>query len=93
MRRTDYLLQRPGSQNWRVRLQEGGKSREQSLGTPDRALAEIRAALIIAQHKAKLLAQQGGCAFVLCSAEEESNPRKLFNLAHELGHVDTAYLY
>ena len=58
MRRTDYLLQRPGSQNWRVRLQEGGKSREQSLGTPDRAVAEIRAASIIADHKAKLLANR-----------------------------------
>ena len=56
--RRDYLLQRPGSQNWRVRLQEGGKSVEHSLGTPDRAVAEVRAASFIAQHKAKLLAQR-----------------------------------
>jgi hypothetical protein len=41
--RRDYLLQRPGSQNWRLRLQLDGKAVEQSLGTPDRALAEVRA--------------------------------------------------
>jgi Zn-dependent peptidase ImmA (M78 family) len=30
---------------------------------------------------------QGGRPFILYAGEEESNPRKLFNLAHELGHV------
>jgi Zn-dependent peptidase ImmA (M78 family)/DNA-binding XRE family transcriptional regulator len=30
---------------------------------------------------------QGGRPFILYAAEEESNPRKLFNLAHELGHI------
>jgi Zn-dependent peptidase ImmA (M78 family)/DNA-binding XRE family transcriptional regulator len=30
---------------------------------------------------------QGGRPFILYAAEEQSNPRKLFNLAHELGHV------
>jgi len=56
--RRDYLLQRPGSQNWRVRLQDGGKAVEHSLGTPDRALAELRALPLIAAHKEKLLAKR-----------------------------------
>jgi Zn-dependent peptidase ImmA (M78 family)/transcriptional regulator with XRE-family HTH domain len=30
---------------------------------------------------------QGGRPFILYAAEEESSPRKLFNLAHELGHL------
>lgn len=30
---------------------------------------------------------QGGRPYVLYAADEESNPRKLFNLAHELGHL------
>jgi Zn-dependent peptidase ImmA (M78 family)/DNA-binding XRE family transcriptional regulator len=30
---------------------------------------------------------QGGRPFILYAAEEDSNPRKLFNLAHELGHI------
>jgi len=56
--RRDYLLQRPGSQNWRLRLQFDGKAVERSLGTPDRALADVRAAPLIAEHKAKLLARR-----------------------------------
>ena len=56
--RRDYLLQRPGSQNWRLRLQLDGKAVERSLGTPDRALADVRAAPLIADHKAKLLARR-----------------------------------
>jgi integrase len=54
-RKRDYLFKRPNSQHWRVRLQMGGRSVEKSLGTPDRAQAEIIALPLIAQHKAKLL--------------------------------------
>jgi integrase len=54
-RRRDYLFKRPNSQHWRVRLQMGGRSVEKSLGTPDRAQAEIIALPLIAHHKAKLL--------------------------------------
>src|SRR6266566_2037949 len=54
-RKRDYLFKRPNSQHWRVRFQMGGRSVEQSLGTPDRAHAEIIALPLIAEHKAKLL--------------------------------------
>jgi Zn-dependent peptidase ImmA (M78 family)/DNA-binding XRE family transcriptional regulator len=30
---------------------------------------------------------QGGRPYILYAREQESNPRKLFNLAHELGHI------
>ncbi len=53
--RRDYLLQRPGSQNWRLRLQLDGKAVETSLYTPDRAVAEVRAYPLIEAHKRKLL--------------------------------------
>lgn len=55
--KVDHLLQRPGSQNWNVRLQyPGGKTIEKSLGTPDRRQAEVLALPLIAEHKARLLA-------------------------------------
>ena len=54
----NYLLRRPGSQNWRLRLQDGGKSVERSLGTPDRMQAEILAAPLIAEHRAMILARR-----------------------------------
>src|SRR6266566_2321605 len=54
-RKRDYLFKRPNSQHWRVRFQMGGRSVEKSLGTPDRAHAEIIALPLIAEHKAKLL--------------------------------------
>jgi integrase len=54
-RKRDYLFKRAGSQHWRVRFQMGGRSEEKSLGTPDRAQAEILALPLIAAHKAKLL--------------------------------------
>lgn len=58
-----YLYQRPGSQNWWLRLQYTGALREKlgvaqrqiSLGTPDRHEAEIRALDHIKQHKQLLL--------------------------------------
>jgi integrase len=56
-RKINYLLQRPGSVNWNIRLQfPGGKVIEKSLGTPDRRQAEVLALPLIAEHKAKLLA-------------------------------------
>ena len=55
-RKRDYLFLRPGSQYWRVRFQAGGRSIEKSLGTTDRAQAEVLALPMIAEHKARLLA-------------------------------------
>lgn len=55
-RKTDYLFQRPGSQNWYVKLQSPSKRIEKSLGTPDRREAEILAFPMIRDHKAALLA-------------------------------------
>jgi integrase len=52
----DYLYQRPGSANWYVRLQyPATRTRiEKSLGTSDRAQAEILASPMITEHKTKL---------------------------------------
>jgi integrase len=56
-RGTSYLFLRPDSQNWYIRLQyPATRTRiEKSLGTPDRAQAEILALPYIHQHKVKLL--------------------------------------
>ena len=55
-RKIDYLYQRKGSQNWWLRLQQRGRDRGVSLGTPIRQEAEILALPKIAEHKAALLA-------------------------------------
>ena len=54
-RKTDYLFQRPGSQNWHIKLQSPTGRIEKSLRTPDRGQAEILALPMIAEHKARLL--------------------------------------
>jgi integrase len=56
----DYLYQRPGSAHWYIRLQYPNERTriEKSLGTSDRAHAEILALPMIADHKAKLLEAQ-----------------------------------
>jgi len=52
----DYLFQRPGSTNWWIKLRSPGKRIEKSLGTPDRAQAEIVALRdYIPDHKERLL--------------------------------------
>jgi integrase len=48
-----YLFQRPDSSKWWIKLQWPSNIK-QSLGTSDRQLAEVRAAPLIAEHKAKL---------------------------------------
>jgi hypothetical protein len=53
--KTDFIFQRPGSENWWIKLRSGGQRIEKSLGTPVRAHAEIMALPMIAEHKAKLL--------------------------------------
>jgi hypothetical protein len=61
-KKRDYLIQKPGSQNWHLLLQyppslaeiEGRKRRTISMGTPDRKLAELKAAPLIVQHRQKL---------------------------------------
>jgi integrase len=54
--KADYLFQRPGSDNWWIKLRSGGRRLERSLGTSDRRQAEVLALPLIAQHKATLLA-------------------------------------
>ena len=56
-RKRDYIFQRPGSSNWYVKLRSPGEKRKEvSLGTPDRAQAEIIALPMVAEHKKRLLA-------------------------------------
>lgn len=64
--KTNYLFRRPGSQNWYLKLQYTGdlaermgrRRIEKSLGTPNRAEAEIRALPLIEQHKRALFEEQ-----------------------------------
>lgn len=51
-----YLTRQAGSDNWYLRLQTNGKSQWRSLGTANKAEAEIRALPFIQAHKANLLA-------------------------------------
>jgi len=55
-RRGSYLFQRPGSQNWYIKLQSPTGRVERSLRTSDRQQAEILALPLIGEHKAALLA-------------------------------------
>jgi hypothetical protein len=56
-RKRDYIFQRPGSSNWYVKLRSPGEKRKEVLlGTSERALAEIIARPMVAEHKAKALA-------------------------------------
>jgi integrase len=58
-RKIDYLFLRNGSRNWYVRLQ-GPERTEKSLGTSDRAQAEILALPYIQEHKMRLLEARPG---------------------------------
>ena len=53
-----YLFQRPDSKFWQLKLQSPDGRREISLRTTDRAEAEVLALPLIAEHKAKLLANR-----------------------------------
>jgi integrase len=55
-RKIDHLYQRPGSQNWYIKLQSPGARVEKSLGTSDHRQAVVLALPLIAEHKARLLA-------------------------------------
>ena len=58
-RKTDYLFLRDGSRNWQIKLQyPDGERLEMSLGTPDRAQAEILALPYIQEHKVRLFARR-----------------------------------
>src|SRR5438046_711631 len=60
-RKTDYLFLRDGSRNWQIKLQYPGRERlEKSLGTSDRAQAEILALPYIQEHKMRLLEARPG---------------------------------
>jgi integrase len=92
--RRDYLLQRPGSQNWRVRLQLDGKAVEHSLHTPDHALAEVRAAPMIAEHKLKLLERRPALTSVwvpeLAPGLHVVNGEQIFATNRELNYLDAS---
>jgi hypothetical protein len=57
-RKIDYLFLRKGSRNWQLKLQS--PRIEKSLGTPDRAQAEILALPYIQEHKVRLLEAKPG---------------------------------
>ena len=60
-RKTDYLFLRDGSRNWQIKLQyPDGERLEMSLGTPDRAQAEILALPYIQEHKVRLFEAKPG---------------------------------
>src|SRR5712671_586993 len=53
--KTDFIFQRLGSDNYWIKLRSPGKRIERSLGTPNRQLADVLAAPMIAEHKRRLL--------------------------------------
>jgi integrase len=60
-RKIDYLFLRNGSRNWQIKLQYPcGERIEKSLGTSDRAQAEILALPYIQDHKVRLLEARPG---------------------------------
>ena len=59
-RKTDYLFLRDGSRNWQIKLQSPDGRIEKSLGTSDRARAEILALPYIQEHKLRLLEARPG---------------------------------
>ncbi len=59
-RKTDYLFLRDGSRNWQIKLQYPDGRIEKSLGTSDRAQAEILALPYIQEHKLRLLEARPG---------------------------------
>jgi integrase len=59
-RKTDYLFLRDGSRNWQLKLQSPDGRIEMSLGTPDRAQAEILAYPYIQEHKVRLFEAKPG---------------------------------
>src|SRR3954452_9507489 len=59
-RKIDYLFLRSGSRNWHLKLQSPGERLEKSLGTSDRAQAEILALPYIQAHKMRLLEAKPG---------------------------------
>jgi integrase len=69
-RKRDYIFLRANSSNWHVRLQRHGKSKAISLGTPDRAAAEILALPYILEHKRTVLAERPRLAKSWCTAYE-----------------------
>jgi integrase len=58
--KVDYLFLRSNSRNWHIKLQYPDRRVEKSLGTPDRAQAEILALPYIEEHKLRLLEARPG---------------------------------
>ena len=69
-RKGGYLFQRPGSAHWWIKLQAPSNIKR-SLGTPERLEAEILAMPLIAQHKARLLANAAPPAGITWQHEYE----------------------
>jgi integrase len=70
-RHKTYLFKRPESENWWIKLRAAGKRVERSLGTSDKAVAELLALPMIAQHKGLLLAARPTPAGVTFQHEYE----------------------
>ena len=102
-RRGEYLYQRKGSSNWWLRLQIpielqkhlGAKKIEKSLGTPDRTVAEIKAASDIALHKLRLYAlkaKKAGVMSELVQREHEPGEHTLSDGTRIFATEDTIHV-
>jgi hypothetical protein len=102
-RRGDYLYQRKGSANWWLRLQIppelqemlGAKKIEKSVGTSDRAQAEIKAANDIVLHKMRLVwlrAKKAGRASELVQREYEPGEHTLSDGNRIFATEDTIHI-
>ena len=95
-RKTDYLFQRPRSKYWQLKLQSPDGRREISLHTTDHAQAEVIAFPMIAEHKAKLLAQHPAVAPVWVHELEPNRQHpgpdggKIVATDRELIYIDAA---
>jgi integrase len=94
-----YLFQRPGSSNWYVQLRSPDERKVVSLRTADKLQAQIAAAPMIAEHKAKLLAARPHLQTVRKLEPGEhagpdggkivANERELIYLNHNGGYLRT----
>jgi integrase len=94
-----YLFQRPGSANWYIQLRSPDGRKVASLKTADKLQAQIIAAPMVAEHKAKLLAARPHLQTVSKLEPGEhagpdggkivANERELIYLNHNGGYLRT----
>jgi integrase len=94
-RHGSYLFQRPGSENFYVKLRSPTGRIEKSLGTSDRREAEIAALPLICDHKAALLAARPRIVPTFMREYEPGlhtglNGERIFATASELHYLDEA---